>query len=147
MSKEQVDAMDFVAEFVKYFDDKGIADKYEAVGNKMVTSEGVYALVQKARAMLPARLAGGEAARTMRSLDPEVRDDAISASERVVDARHIFSKKVAENGGARGLIANLVEAYHNGDTGAFGQTVAMMEKFTAAENGQFEEEKEIAEKE
>lgn len=147
MSKEEIAAMDFVAEFVKYYDDKGIADKYEPVGNKMTTSPGVYELVQKARGLLPKRLGGGEAARTMRDLDPVEREALIGASSKVVDARHRFSREMAVNGGARGLIAQLIQAAEQHDDVALNDTLDMMKKFNAAENGQFEEEEEVAEKE
>ena len=129
------EAMEFVVAFLKYYDEKGIADHFDKSMNRMVTSTGVGELVAWARKLAPAKLKPGEAAKAMNELEEEQRDEAIKGSDKVIDLRAQFSKKIAENGGARGLLAQLVECLEKGATMEGLEVLRNAKTFVDAEKG------------
>lgn len=129
------DLMEFVVDFRNYYDEYGIEDKLNRQTNRMETSSGVHELVLRAKKISPPTKLKN-AAKVMRDMGEEEREKAIETSNNVINLRTQFSRKTAENGGTRGLIADLVDAYNNGDTGSFAEALANMEKFTRAERGE-----------
>ena len=123
-------AMDLLAELVAYYDTEGIYDEYEKESDKMVTSSGVYNIIKQARAILPERLKGEDAGRKMRDMPEDTKTKEIEATDKVIDARTIFSQKMAKNKGAQGLLAKLVDS-ENPDI-----IMAEIKEFVAWERGE-----------
>lgn len=108
----------FVYEFLDYVDTVGIYDYFDEEENCMRTSEDVEELIEMARACAPERISNEEAAEKMRNLTDAERDAFIEADQEnvIIDLRSDFSKRIAENGGARGILEQLVAAQERGDT-------------------------------
>lgn len=108
--------MRFIYEFIRFYDEEGIYDEYDPEDNEMVTSEEVQALYEYAKTFVPEPIDGAEAAKRSRELTDVERDAFIAENPTVViDLRAEFAKKMAANGGARGLLEQMVEARERGD--------------------------------
>lgn len=124
------DAMEFVVAFLAYYDEYGIEDKFNQQTKKMETSWGVKELVDSARKLAPAKLGKIEAANKMREMSDEAREAAIAASGgKVINLRAEFSRKTAENGGTRAMLARLLDNPTADD-------VKNAQDFLAAERGE-----------
>lgn len=119
-------AIDFIRDFLDYVEKVGIYDEFDNTTQKMVTSKGVYDLIQQARSCMPEKLKPAQAARAMRDLSESERDRLIGQSENdsVVDLRKEFQAKMSRNGGAQGVLRQLVEALDHGDQDAIRDAVA-----------------------
>lgn len=117
--------MDFIRDFLNYVNKEGIYDKFDKDTQQMVTSPGVEALIKEAQSYLPKKLGKGEAAKLMRNLSDEEREKLIAAAEddRVIDLRKTFQRKMSENGGAQGIVTQLVEALESGDNSLVGEAI------------------------
>lgn len=121
-------AVQFVADFIKYYEAYDIQDLLDKKLNKMVTSPGVLRLVADARDILPARADDGNAANL--ALSAKEIDEAIEEAHNVIDTREMFSRKVQANGSARGLLEKVLK----GDV----EAIAQAQEFVKAENGEKE---------
>jgi hypothetical protein len=109
--------MNFIKQFLAYVDNVGIYDEYDAEANKMVMSDGVQTLVKDAISYLPEKLKPLTAAVRMRQLTDAERDRRINEAHEgiVIDLRQHFQEKMSKNGGAYGLVKDLVEAVEHED--------------------------------
>ena len=121
-------ALQFVVDFIKYYEKEDIKDFFDKAKNKMLTSPGVLALVAEARDILPARVEDGRL--EVAKLSTEDLDKAITLSENVIDTREMFGRKVQANGSARGLLEKVLA----GDEAAILQAT----EFVKAERGEKE---------
>ena len=137
----QNDPMDFVVRFLRYYESEGIKDEFDKDTNKMVTSAGVKGLVKMAEEIAPPKLKGGKAAEAMRELSEEKREEAIKDNPKVIDLRAQFSRKIAGNGGARGMLTELIDAIEHGNIADKMEILMDAKKFVEAERGEnvFEE--------
>jgi hypothetical protein len=105
MSDIREDALQFVANFIAYYEDHDILDKFDSKRNKQTTSDGVLALVKQARSILP-RAEDGQIENS--KLTATQIDESIQLSANIVDTREMFSRKVQDNGSARGLLEQVL---------------------------------------
>jgi len=104
---EESVAIGVLIDLVELFDSKqGINDHFNKVKNRMEPSEDIQRIIANARRLIPEKMKPAEAARAMEVI--ENRDDLINSSPNVVNMRAEFSKRVALNAGARGILAALV---------------------------------------
>lgn len=129
---EKVGAMRFVYMFLDFVENHGIFDEFDAEENRMVTSQGVKNLIEIAKHIVPERLANDEAAEAMRDLTEDERDFLIGEDEEgiVLDMRDAFAEKMAENGGARGLIRQIADAQRRGDANEVIRLIQLGEEFS-----------------
>lgn len=99
-----------LSNLVAMFDDGELNTRFDRIKNVMVADDTVRAWVERARKLVPAPQITG-AADKMRKL--ENADDLIEAAPNVTDLRKRFAIKTAENGGAMGLIREIVTADNN----------------------------------
>jgi hypothetical protein len=133
---ETIGPMRFVYMFLDFVENHGIFDEFDPEQNCMVTSEGMEELISIAEEIAPERVSNEEAAVRMRELTPVERDILINEDEEgvIVDLRDHFAEKMAENGGARGLLAQLVEAQEQGDSNRCAELWETIEEFAKREN-------------
>jgi hypothetical protein len=117
--------MDFIRDFLNYIEHVGIYDEYDKEANKMVTSPGVLSLIKQAEACLPEKLKPGQACARMRDLSPDLRDKLIAEAEqdKVIDMRREFQLKMSKNGGALGIVEQLVAAYEGSRSEDFSRVI------------------------
>lgn len=120
----------FVTEFLDYVNQYDIQDEFDKKTQKMVRSAGVSKLIQQASTVFPPRVAVGkvetDAITNM--------DEVIAESKNVIDRRDDFSRKIQQNGAARGLLEKLVTCPPE-------ETLSVMllaQEFIAAEKGEKE---------
>lgn len=114
---DKISAMRFVYAFLDYVEENGIFDEFDPDENVMVTSDEMQDLINMAMAIVPDRVTNEEAATMMRQLTLAERDALISEDDEdvVIDMRDEFAEKIALNGGARGILHELVQAQSRGD--------------------------------
>jgi hypothetical protein len=117
--------MNFIRDFLNYVDKEGIYDQFDKDTQKMVTSAGVEALIKEAKSYLPEKLKPLEAAKRMRDLNEDERDQLIKDADeaRIIDLRKRFQKKMSINQGAQGIVARLVEAVKAQDNVKLGEVL------------------------
>lgn len=113
----------FVTEFIDYVNKHDILDYFDKRSQKMTRSAGVEALIRQANEVFPARV-GKEG--TDKLTEVEIAE-AVEASPNVIDRRDVFSKKIQDNGGARGLLERIL----NGDLAA----LPLAQELIDADNG------------
>lgn len=105
------DPLEIMTEIVKMYDNGELAAEYDKDYNRMVNSARVRKLAEAARAFMPPRLEGDEAAKAMRSLPEDQVNEAIASSgSKVADLRKEFQLKMSRNRGALGLAVRLANA-------------------------------------
>lgn len=121
-----------LSNLIVMFDNGDLKTRFDRQQNVMVNDDEVRAWVERARKIVPApKLEGDEAAKRMRNLDN--RDQAIADNEEsVVDLRKRFARQMAENGGAQGLINQLLDARDGRDEDGFFNTIDKMRKLRHA---------------
>lgn len=113
---QPMDPIEILTQLVKMYDDGRLAAEYDNDSNSLVNSQEVRALAEAARVYMPPRLEGDEAAKAMRSLPDDVRDEAIASSgSKVIDMRAQFREKIRLNGGSYGLLEQLYQAMNTND--------------------------------
>lgn len=127
------DAMRFVADFLALVNTQGIYDEFDRTSNKMKTSNAVEGLIKRAQELLPT-LGKGQAAKLMRDLTEDERTDSIEASDNVVDLRKEFTKKMSQNGGARGLLEKIVVLSKDGNTSDLQEAITLANEFVEKNN-------------
>lgn len=122
----------FVHAFLEYVNVVGIYDEFDPEEGIMKTSEDILDLISMAEQCLPERLEPEEAASKMRTLTEEERQAFIDEDieETIIDMRNYFSQCMAENGGARGLLQQLVTAQERGDTIQTKKIMELCKQFT-----------------
>ena len=103
MTEFRSNAEKFVTEFLDYVYQYDIKDMLNKQTQRMERSAGVETLIKMAQAVFPDRQKGPN------KLTQKQTDAAIRAANNVVDTRKMFSRKVATNGGLRGLIMQMAE--------------------------------------
>ncbi len=109
--------LNFIRDFLAYVNKVGIYDEFDKDAQKMVTSQGVEALIKEAQRYMPDTLKPMAASLRMRDLTDDERDRAIADSEagRIIDMRQEFQRRMAKNKGAVGLLEKLIEASETGN--------------------------------
>ena len=132
---DNINPMRFVYLFVEFFENHGIFDEFDAEANRMVSSEGVKNLYNIAKELLPERLANDEAAERMRDLSQDERDFLVGNDDEdvVIDMRDYFAEEMSRNGGARGLLASIVEAKQADDWERVDNLLQVAEEFNGKE--------------
>jgi hypothetical protein len=127
MSDIREQALQFVADFIAYYEEYDILDKFDARRNKQVTSDGVLGLVKQARSIIP-RAEDGQIENSKLTADQV--DEAVQNSPKIIDTREMFARKVQDNGSARGLLEQVL----SGDQAA----ILLATEFVRAEKGEKE---------
>jgi len=122
--------LEIMISLMKMYDNGELDNEYDETSDEMIPSEELEDLMEMARELLPAQLEGNEAAERMRDLSEIERQEAIMSSGRkVADLRREFQIKMSENGGARGLLEQLVSAKEANDTDAESEVIENILEF------------------
>lgn len=103
-----------LSNLVVMFDDGNLKTRFDRIKNEMVNDDEVRAWVERARKLVPAPRIK-DAAEAMRKVEGV--DEAIAAAPNVTDLRKKFAIETAKNGGAIGLINQLIDAVDSGNDG------------------------------
>lgn len=126
--------MNLLIELYTMYINGELASEYDKASNKMVNSQKVVAIMEKIKDSLPEKLSPLQAAKNMRELEAEKREEAIKeANQAVIDMRKAFQHKMSQNGGALGLTKSLVDASNRGDVEAVKRILSIMEKLVKAD--------------
>ena len=106
MSDHRSLAEKFVTEFLDYVEKYDIFDEFDKRSQKMVRSAGVDALIKKAASVFPGRVKIGQLEND--AISKVTKSIIIEEAPNIIDRRDLFSRKVQENGSARGLLEKVL---------------------------------------
>jgi hypothetical protein len=109
------DPIELLINLYELYSDGKLASEFNKTKNKMVNLPELVAIMEDVHDVIPARKKPQEAAKAMRELQEQERSEAIVASDKVIDLRAEFARKVALNGGVYGLVKQLVTSIENGE--------------------------------
>lgn len=122
-------AEDFTTKFLDYVQTYDILDEFNKQTQKMQRSAGVEKLIKHAQSVFPPRVADGQK-ENEKLTEEQVQEAASRDNVVVLERREDFGRRIAANGGARGLLEKVLA----GDPEAIAQAV----DFVAAEKGEKE---------
>lgn len=130
---DKIHPVRFIHAFLEHVNTIGIFDEFDPEENMMRTSEDVQDLIAMAYACLPDKVENS--AKAMRELTDVERDAYIGEDIEnvIIDMRDEFATKMAENGGAAGVLRQLVEAQARGDHIESKKLMQMAKEFTKRE--------------
>jgi hypothetical protein len=117
------------------YEEGRMASEFDKKSNTMITPKYIHALMSELEEYIPEKMEPIQAAKAMKLLQEEERTKAIKEStQKVIDMRNHFRHKMSKNGGAYGLVQQLVQTINEDDPEKFAEVLRLMQDLEEESN-------------